>query len=88
MKEQEGEVQELKNNISQLQLERTELITKVTHQYTMCCTSATQNFDQNSAECESITTLDVMETKGPLASLKICLFHSLVVNRFSDIICK
>lgn len=88
MKELEGEVQELKNNISQLQLERTELITKVTHQYTMCCTSATQNFDQNSAECESITTLDVMETKGPLASLKICLFHSLVVNRFSDIICK
>ena len=41
VKELEGEVQELKNNISQLQLERTELITKVAHQYTICYTRAT-----------------------------------------------
>ena len=41
VKELEGEVQELKNNISQLQLERTELITKVTYQCTMCYTGTT-----------------------------------------------
>ena len=39
MKELEGEVQELKNNISQLQLERSELITKVINR--VICTGAT-----------------------------------------------
>jgi len=38
MKELEGEVQELKNNISQLQLERSELITKVINR--VICTGA------------------------------------------------